>query len=346
VPLKIRPADLSADRSVILDCLGRFLSPQADAARYDWLYLGSPHGPASAWVAFDEDRGETIGVASAFPRRAVLDGTETLGWVLGDFCIHDEYRTLGPALQLNRACLEAVDRGAAAFCYDFPSQGMMAVYRRLRIAPIGNVVRYSRVLRWGRRLGRAVPVPVLRDGVAAIASIADLLPPRRGRVSAPADLSTRLYVDACGGEFDELDRARRGRTRLHLDRSAAHLNWRYRAKPGARYEMLAARDGQRLRGYAVFAQEASDAELSDVAALDDATTQALLDETAALLWRRGVVTLSMSVFASHSIAPALLRSDFRPREGSPVILHGGPDLRLRPALADGDAPLTHGDRES
>jgi hypothetical protein len=346
VPLKIRPADLSADRSVIIDCLERFLSPQAGAARYDWLYLGSPHGPASAWVAFDEDRGETIGVASAFPRRAVLDGTETLGWVLGDFCIHDEYRTLGPALQLNRACLEAVDRGAAAFCYDFPSQGMMAVYRRLRIAPIGNVVRYSRVLRWGRRLGRAVPVPVLRDGASAIASIADLLPPRRARVSASADLSTRLHVDACGGEFDELDRARRGRTRLHFDRSAAHLNWRYRAKPGSRYEILAARDGQRLRGYAVFAQEAGDAELSDVAALDDATTQALLDETATLLWRRGAVTLSMSVFASHSIAPALLRSRFRPREGSPVILHGGPDLRLRPALADGDVPLTHGDRES
>ena len=102
---------------MIIDCLRRFLSSEADAARYDWLYLQSPHGPASAWIAVDEGSGETIGVASAFPRRAVLDGAEVLGWVLGDFCIHPEYRTLGPALQLNRACLGAVDRGAAAYCY-------------------------------------------------------------------------------------------------------------------------------------------------------------------------------------------------------------------------------------
>ncbi len=344
MPLRIRLADLGADRDVIIDCLRRFLSPEADAARYDWLYLGSPHGPASAWIAVDEGSGETIGVASAFPRRAVLDGVEVLGWVLGDFCIHPEYRTLGPALQLNRACLDAVDRGAVAFCYDFPSQSMMAVYRRLRISPIGNVVRHSRVLRWGRRLGRAIPVPGLREGVEAVASIADLLPPIRARV--PAGLSMRPHADACGAEFDGLDRERRETSRLHLDRSAAHLNWRYRSNPGPRYDILAARDGRGLRGYAVFTQRGSDAELSDVAALDDGAARALVDETGAILWRRGAVTLSMSLFAAYPMAAVLRRGGFRRREESPVIFHGGPALHHRPALADGDIPLTHGDRES
>ena len=344
MPLKIRLADLGADREVIIDCLRRFLSPEADAARDDWLSLGSPHGPAMAWISVDEGSGETIGVASAFPRRAVLDGAEVLGWVLGDFCIHPEYRTLGPALQLNRACLDAVDRGGVAFCYDFPSQSMMAVYRRLRISPIGSVVRYSRVLRWGRRLGRAIPVPGLREGVAAIASIADLLPPRRARV--PADLSMRLHADAFGAEFDGLNRERRETSRLHLDRSAAHLNWRYRSNPGPRYDLLAARDARGLRGYAVFTQRGSEAELSDVAALDDEAARALVDEAAAVLWRRGAVTLSMSLFPSHSIAPVLRHGGYRPREESPVIFHGGPALQRRPALAGVDIPLTHGDRES
>ena len=344
MPLKIRPADLRADRSVIIDCLRRYLSPDADAARYDWLYLQSPHGPASAWIAVDEGSGEMIGVASAFPRRAIVDGAETVGWVLGDFCIHDEYRTLGPALQLNRACLDAVGRGDAAFCYDFPSQSMMAVYRRLRIAPIGNVVRHARVLRWGRRLGRSIPVPGLREGVTAIAAIADLAPPARARV--PEGLSLNLHSEACGTEFDELDRARRGKTRVHFERSAAHLNWRYRAKPGSRHELLAARDSRGLRGYAALVSDGPDASISDLAALDDETAQALLDESAAHSWRRGAVTLSMSLFAAHAVAPVLRRRGFRPREERPVIVHAGPDLRLRPALGEGDVPLTDGDRES
>ncbi len=344
MPLKIRPADVHADRNVIIDCLRRFLSPDADAGRYDWLYLQSPHGPAVAWIAFDETSGETIGVASAFPRRALLDDSETVAWVLGDFCIHDQYRTLGPALQLNRACLDAVGRGDAAFCYDFPSQSMMAVYRRLRIAPLGNVVRHARVLRWGRRLGQAISVPGLREGVTAIASIADLAPPSRAR--APEGLAVGLQTEACGSEFDELDRARRGRTRVHLERSAAHLNWRYRGKPGSRHELLAARDSRGLRGYAVVLSEGSEASISDLAALDEEAAQALLDESAVHSWRRGAVTLSMSVFASHAIAPVLQRSGFRPREERPVIAHAGPDLGRRPALREGDVPLTDGDRES
>ncbi|HEU4724430.1 MAG TPA: hypothetical protein VFU59_03935 [Candidatus Eisenbacteria bacterium] len=344
MPLIIRPADLRADRDAIVSCLRRYLSPRADEARYDWLYLRSPHGQASAWLAIDEARGEVVGVASAFPRRARLDGADTPGWVLGDFCIHDEYRTLGPALQLNRACLDAVAHGAAAFCYDFPSASMMAVYRRLRIAPLGNVARHSRILRWGRRLGRAVPVPGLREGVTAVASIVDLVPPRRAPLAGR--LTVGVHDGAFGTEFDDLDRACRGGARLHFDRSAAHLNWRFREKPGDGETILAARDGAALRGFAAFAVDGDDAHLVDLIAIDDDATRALLDETARLAWRRGAVTLSTSLFASHALAPVLRQAGFRPREESPVILVGGPDLAGRPALRDGDVPLTPGDRES
>src|SRR5262249_36623406 len=150
----------------------------------DWLYVANPHGPARVWIAADDASGETVGVASAFPRRAAVDGREVVGWVLGDFCIHDAYRTLGPALQLNRACLEAVDRGSAAFCYDFPSRSMMAVYQRLRIAPVGSVVRYARVVRWGRRLGRAASNPIARAGAAILGAVADRREPRGARASS------------------------------------------------------------------------------------------------------------------------------------------------------------------
>ena len=340
--LLIRPADVHADRSRILQCLKRDLSADADDARYDWLYLANPSGPARVWEAVDPVRGETVGVASAFPRRSFVEGKDAVGWVLGDFCIREEYRALGPAVQLNRACLEAVDDGSAAFCYDFPSRSMMAVYKRLRITPIGDVVRFARVLRWGRRLRRAMP-NALGAGLSAVASLADRRPARGRR---PAGLTIVPQTVPCGEEFDALDQATRGRTRLHLDRSSAHLNWRYRARPGQPLEMLAARDDRALRGYVVTAIDGDEAHILDLSARDDEGARALLDEALGLLYDRGATTVSMSLFPTHPLAATLEREGFRPREGTPVILHGGPALRLVPALGDRDVPLTHGDRES
>lgn len=340
--LQIRSADVHADRGRIVECLKRDLSPDADEARYDWLYLANPSGPAQIWEAVDEARGETVGVASAFPRRSTVEGADAVGWVLGDFCIRDEYRTLGPALQLNRACLQAVDQGSAAFCYDFPSRSMMAVYRRLRIAPIGEVVRFARVLRWGRRLRRSVP-NTLGAGLGAIVSLADRRPSPKRR---PAGLTVVPQSEPFGTEFDELNRACLGRTRLQLDRSSAHLNWRYRARPGRPLEILAAREGPTALGYVVTAIDGDDAHIVDLAARDEGAAGALLDEAVALLWDRGAVTVSMSVFPTHPLAATLEREGFQPREGTPVILHGGPALQLVPALAERDVPLTHGDRES
>ena len=69
-------ADLGADRELLIDTLRRYLTPLSDAARFEWLYRANPYGPAAAWIAVDDGRSETIGMASAFPRRAILDGKE------------------------------------------------------------------------------------------------------------------------------------------------------------------------------------------------------------------------------------------------------------------------------
>jgi len=341
VSLRIRPADLVSDRSLIVDCLRRYLTAEADAPRFDWLYRDNPHGAARAWIAMDEARGVTVGVASAFPRRAVVDGKNATGWVLGDFCVHDEYRTLGPALQLQRTCLEAVDHGSAAFCYDFPSRSMMAVYRRLRVSPVGHVVRFARVLRWSARLRQSIRVPIAGHVLGSIASVADFRPPRRR--SSTGALAVRPQTEPCGPEFDDLNAERRGSARIQLDRSAAHLNWRYRSRPGGRYAMLAARDAHGLRGFAVTDREA---QILDLSARDEEAAEALLDESLAELWGAGAVTASCSLSASHSLAPLLVRRRFRAREASPVILHPGPELRHLAPLGERDLPLSPGDRES
>jgi hypothetical protein len=342
VSLTIRVADLGTDRDLIIDTLRRFLTPLSDATRFEWLYRANPYGPAAAWIAVDGAHGETIGMASAFPRRAVRDGREERCWVLGDFCIHERYRTLGPALSLNRACLAGVDRGDVAFCYDFPSDRMMAVYRRLGIHPFGQMIRFAKVLRWGRKLRDMVPIPGVRTGAELLGGIADFV---SARTTAPPQ-GTVVAVETrdCDRAYDDLDRANRQRFQLHLERSAAYLNWRYRANPLHRYEILAARREGELRGYAVFSQTGSHGLLTDLVALDDDTTRLLLDELAVILRARKAGTLSAPAISSHSLVPHLLRSGFRPRETGPAILYRQP----HPESTGGgdDWPLLYGDRDS
>src|SRR5262245_31471653 len=115
----IRQVDLTADKKRIIDSLFRYLTPRSDERRFNWLYKNNPSGRAQVWAAVNRQDDTIIGLASAFPRRVYIGEREALCWVLGDFCINEGHRTLGPALQLQRACLAGIDAGEAAFCYDF-----------------------------------------------------------------------------------------------------------------------------------------------------------------------------------------------------------------------------------
>jgi hypothetical protein len=245
---------------------------------------------------------------------------------------------------LTRACLSGVDQGAVSFCYDFPSDRMMAVYQRLGVRPFGRMVRFVKVLRWGRRLREAVPMPGARTVLGILGDIADRRPSRRP--TPPQNTSIALEEKECDSVFDELDRASRVRFRLYLARPAAYLNWRYRANPLGRYEILTARTGPELQGYAVFSQTGRHAFLADLLARGDEAVQWLLQEITAILRKRETDTLSAPALESHPLIPHLLRCGFRARESSPVVVYRRPDPEATAAPAWGDLRLLYGDRDS
>jgi GNAT superfamily N-acetyltransferase len=172
----VRPADLDADRDVLIDLMFRYLTPMSDRPRYDWLYRQNPDGPAQVWVLTDVDRCTIIGSAGIVPRRMYVRGQEKLGAVLVDFWIHPEYRSLGPALQLQRACLAGIDAGRYALYYDFPERSMVAVYRRLGVESSQSMVRMTKLLNLEKKLGKIGRVPLFgRSLVAGANSIIRLL---------------------------------------------------------------------------------------------------------------------------------------------------------------------------
>src|SRR5260370_31352480 len=136
----IRQANLEADRGSLLEALNHWLIPQSDRHRFEWLYLNGPHGQARVWVSTLGADGPTIGAAAAFPSKMCIGGIPKAGWVLGDFFIAPQFRTVGPALRLQRACLDGTASRTLQFSSDFPAAAMVPIYNRLSIKPPARMV--------------------------------------------------------------------------------------------------------------------------------------------------------------------------------------------------------------
>jgi hypothetical protein len=344
--IAVRQADLESDRQAIIDIIARYLNPRSGQSRFDWLYKNNPQGGSRAWVAVDTDSGAMVGMLGAFLRHVYVAGREEPAWVLGDFCIDDQYRSLGPALMLQRACLAEVDLGQVAFCYDFPSASMMAVYKRLGIDALGQIVRLAKPLRVDRKVRKIVKSPAVVRGVSAAANF--LLALNDG-ISARGDrLTSCFHQGSCGEEFSVLAREVGRGFGFCIQRSAEYLNWRYLANPLYRYEFIISRRNEALLAYAVFTHNEEDALLVDLFGVEDAEViRTLIHGLSAILRERGVVTVSVSLLETHPWLPLLQGLGFKAREKSPLVVYPSPIfLSSYGRVNTSDWFLTHGDRDS
>jgi hypothetical protein len=346
VNVSIRPVDLNADRDLLIDALSRYLTPLSDARRFDWLYCHNPHGEAQAWMATDTDQDTIIGAAGAFPRRFYVNDDETYGWVLGDFCINATYRSLGPALQLQRACLTAVEAGKMPFCFDFPSTRMMAVYKRLRIQQNASMLRLAKPLRIDHHVKQRVNSPIVARGVSVMGNL--LLRLRDTRRTSAAAATISCHEGPCGEEFSALAREVGSRYGVCVQRSAAYLNWRYLAHPLHRYECLTARREGTLRAYAMFTHTGEEATLVEWFGIEEAAILGgLIEEMVSRLRQRGVNTVSAPLGMSHPWIGLLQQLGFRVREAAPVVIYGSPCPRAKASTVEAMKWfLMQGDRES
>lgn len=340
----VRPVDLELDRKVLIDTLFHYLTPFSNGRRVDWLYQGNPHGKARAWFASDTGNREVVGVAAAFPRRIYVGENEMVSWVLGDFCISGHYRSLGPALQLQRTCLTEVDAGAVSFCYDFPSLSMLAVYQRLGVKPFRQMLRLAKLLRVDRKVREKIRVLPLARGLSIAGNV--LLRLAHRRPESDGGLTVTLHAGQCGEEFSVLAREIGGRYGVCVQRSAAYLNWRYLANPLYHYEIVTARRDDVLVAYAVFTHAGDDAMLVDVFGIDDpGVVSSLLDAVTVLLRTRGVMTISAPMLESHPWVSLVQRLGFSAREATPVVLYPHPRSPTTNVPGDIGWFLMHGDRD-
>jgi GNAT superfamily N-acetyltransferase len=342
--LTIAQAHLDTDRDLLIETVRRLLTPDSNGTRFDWLYNNCPHGAARGWLAIDQPRGKVFGMAAAFPRWFYVDNADVRFWVLGDFCLDSEYRSLGPALQLQRACLEVMAEDQRTLCYDFPSAGMLAVYKRLGFSIAGNMVRLARPLRVDRKVNAIIKNPAAQGLMSSVGNTLLRMCLPKG---AADSVEISIQNGVCGEEFTALMHDQRGKFKVCLQRSAAYLNWRYVNNPLASYEIVTVRRPGRLEGFAVLTIAGEDAAVVDLFGENNqAIVKSLLAGVVARVTDCGAMTLSIWLNESHPWFRWCSEMGFRVRDSVPVV--------SLPGLSFGDAVdmrranwfLMQGDRES
>jgi GNAT superfamily N-acetyltransferase len=348
VSIVIREGDIQADGEVIAKTLRAHLTPLADRARYDWLYKRNPHGAVRVWLAIDE-KGEVIGSAAAFPRALDMSQRKTFGWVFGDFCVSDKHRSLGPAVALQRALLQAADAGGVPVSYDFPSTAMTAVYKRLKMQPAAQMIRMAKLLRVNRKVGEHVRNETLANAISSVGNI--FLSAISSRPKFRRGIKVSLLESSCGPEFDLLDERSTGRYGLCVQRSSDYLNWRYLENPYKKHQLMTAKRDESLLGFVVFSQNGQGGEIVDVFGEDDELVIGrLISEVVELFRRSGVITVSAELIGSHPWTEVFKKLGFYPRESKPFIVYAPAETRSpltnNGALVDQSWFITGGDRDS
>jgi len=318
--IAIRRVALQRERALLIDFLAKYLTPYSNDRRFDWLYLENPIGQAQVWVAEDTRTGTMLGTSAVFPRRFYVRGKETLGFVLGDFCIHPDFRSLGPAIQLQKACIHEMESSIRTMGYDFPSERMLAVHRRLGVRPGDRLIRLAKPLRMDRKVTEKVRVPLVARSISKLGN--RLLRWRDQRRKPSRVQQIDWQTGSCGEEFSTLAVTVSADHEVCLARTADYLNWRYVAHPFQRFEILTSRRDGALDAYLVMKQEGEDARIVDLFGTENpGLLSGIVAHAIELLRSRGVVAVSVPVLASHRWVHLFERLGFVKRESTPVITY-------------------------
>lgn len=322
----VREASLAADRLELMAGLRRYLNPKTDDARFTWMYEGNPHGAARAWVCIDKASGAIVGSSAALPRYFYVNGIRRLGCVLADSWMHPDYRYLGPAVALQRACTEPVRRGEYAIAYDLPQRSMIAVYRRLRIPVMDELITYEKVVSLDRYVANRVSSP----GIArALTAVANPLLAVFGSSGRKTSLVFEPGPDACGAEFDDLAARTAPDYGVSIARTSDYLNWRFLRHFHNRYEALVVRRQGRLAGYLIVLDDAVNSQLNVMDFLvepDTALWSAMIGGVIRLCRERGRSVLAISILAGDARAAAVSGAGFSSRRGLPCVLLASPEV--------------------
>ena len=337
--LRTRAVDFVVDRDELLSVLRTNLHDVSHEARFSWLYLDNPAGSAYSWFLCDEN-GSAVGIASLVRRAVWMGETSATCGQVADFAVDAGFRSLGPAIKLQRCTFEPVLQGDLAFCYDCPPHDLgMAMFDRLGLKETCRMQGYVKLLRADRQFERLLGNPAGRMA-STIAN--PLLRLRSSRATVSDKLDFGSYTGEFTDEFSRLDLALRTSDTISNRRSAEDLNWRFRHNPSQRFEVFTARERGELLAYVLFSVVGEDAYLFDLFGrkLDEVGPD-LLNALSSTLQDRSIQTIRAQLPSGSPSVSIFVKAGFSLRgDGARIVAFGGSKAQ---ALHDARWQFQHSD---
>lgn len=287
------------------------------AERYVWLY---ETGPTHCWAIRDAD-GKLVGANGLAERRfRVGERTVQAGQAI-DLNIDRAHRSIGPALQLQRATVALAQERKWDLLYGLPNPQARPVLQRIGYRSIGALQRFVKPLRVGPKLRSRLKVgQLLQTPAAAILNTALRVTTPEAYSRLPSGLGTEI-VERFDARFDDLWHRTAGRFGVIGERTSDYLNWRFADCPLAAYETFCLLDGDTLLGYVAFCIAEETVHIGDLLFEQPAHLKLLLSEFLRTVRRRDAHTVVMKWFGADLVAQQFRQLGFwdRPQEWQMMI---------------------------
>jgi hypothetical protein len=226
--IAIRLASLADEHEQLIEILDRNLPARPNREIQDRRYA-NPLGPGWSWVAHPKGSDMIVAMASVFPRLFWVDGKKVVCGQVVEFAVEPTYRSLGPAVMLQKATFDPANSGEVAFCYDCPPHDRgMSTFVRLGMDSSSDVIRYALLLRSDEFLGKRLGTGIWTKPLVATAN-AVLKARRSGRTVSGVEICQ--HNKSFDEEFSCLDQITASPGMIRGSRAAQELNWRYLEDP-------------------------------------------------------------------------------------------------------------------
>lgn len=286
--------------------------------RFDWLYRANPAGAPVTCLAVNEENGGFVGCASIMPRNFIMGGAIRRAGIAVDFAVDSKYRVFGPSLALQRKLTEEAWTEGIEFIIAFPNLASQGIFKRLGYKPIGNGVRYSRLIRSRDKLQNIVPSMFPGSLVSLAAGVMDGLFMAGNVLRLKISGSINYSVEETGelkNLTQDIWKGNRTKKDLQGEHSLEFMSWRYEQCPYKHYRFfsLTAGDGS-LLAYLVFNTEEGTVLVDDFRFSDEHYLPVLLGHFWAHMRKRGAKALNIGLVSLGSAQQMLPGAGCVPRE--------------------------------
>ena len=289
--------------------------------RFEWLYNDNPAGITKTVLAISAGEDEIVGCSSIAPHPLFINGKKISAGIAIDFLVHENHRTYGPALKLQRTNFSKDNALDFKIILAFPNKAAKGPILRAGCKELGESRSFTKILKTGDKLVRYLKFPAIAKPFGflldKILSLLDCLK----IIGRSANWHAEI-VNTFDERFDAFWNSVQ-RDFILADRSAACLNWRYAGNRNVGYQVfcLNNRKTKALNGYVVYFEKGNVVYLEDMFAMDGKRAWIdLLCIFSIQMRQKGAAAICVSYFGSEFLKRILRQAYFFEKQSFRTVL--------------------------